>query len=67
VADDPAAAGDRRRDGRPRTAAPRDDRRPETIDAALVAATRELVVAGCARLGIATDAVVRWLDAGAET
>lgn len=41
--------------------------RPEVLDAALVAATRELIVPGCATLGLDTTEVTAWLDAGAPT
>ena len=40
---------------------------PEVLDAALVAATRELIVPGCRQLGMTTDAVCSWLDSGAPT
>ncbi|MDP3216039.1 MAG: ferritin-like domain-containing protein [Deltaproteobacteria bacterium] len=41
--------------------------RPEVLDAALVAATRELVVPGCEQLGLDVAEVTAWLDAGAPT
>ncbi len=40
---------------------------PDVLEAALLAATRELIVPGCASLGLDTSEVTAWLDAGAPT
>jgi hypothetical protein len=41
--------------------------RPDVLDAAFVATTRELVVPGCESLGVNTAGVTAWLNAGAPT